>query len=95
MFLLIRPMPHLYQAIIHLKSDAERQWSIVDRLRPMLSTFPGVRSVIVESTEDTVAIEFDHDRTGVGDLIRAIEDSGTLVAGVAQRRMEEPDVLDA
>lgn len=78
-------MPRFCKAIIHLKSDSPLPRTGVDHLKPLLDTFPGVRHVAVESTEDSLAVEYDHDLTAIADLIRAIEDAGAPVAGVAQR----------
>jgi copper chaperone CopZ len=79
-------MPRLCQAIFHLKPGRLSAWA-GRRLRPALATIPGVSRVQVASIDATISVEFDHDRTGLGDLVRVIEDAGTRVAGVAQRRI--------
>jgi hypothetical protein len=74
----------IYTAIIHLRDplSAEHQ----ARLEPLVRLVRGVRQVSVEPTDQLIAIEFDDGLVGLAELVRALEDEGVGVEGVAQRR---------
>lgn len=74
----------VYTAVIHLR----RPLPIGARhaIEPLLRVAPGVEHVTIETGEPLIAVRFDRDQTGLADLVRLIEDFGSRVTGVAQRR---------
>jgi copper chaperone CopZ len=71
-------------AILHLqKSDPPPQQSLIEKvLRPLR----GVSQVNVEPTESLVMIRFENALTNLADIVRTIEDGGSIVTSVAERQ---------
>ena len=78
-------MRSLYTAIIHLRNPIEP--NVQNTLEPLLNVIRGVDAVSVEPEESLVTLDYDGDQTGLAEIVRAIEDSGSAVSGVAQRRV--------
>ena len=75
-------MRSLYHAIIHLREPV-----LPSIIEPKLRVIRGVEDVQCEPSESLVTVQFDREQTGLAEIVRAIEDSGPSVSGVAQRRI--------
>ncbi len=77
-----------YTAVIHLREP------IVGTLRtiiePKLRIVRGVHEVKVEPGESLITVQFDRELTGLADIVKRIEDLGSAVSSVAQRRESVP-----
>ena len=76
-------------AIIHLRdsaapraSDPQRGRSVIESLLRLIT---GVEDVSYEPRDRFVTVSFDAALTSLAELVRAIEDAGSPVSGVAQR----------
>ena len=78
-------MLRLGTAIVHLHEAGPR----VERrhLEALLRPVPGVYGVECCPDDSLVAIKFDTELTGLAEIVRSIEDDGTIVTGVAQRTL--------
>jgi copper chaperone CopZ len=47
----------------------------------------GVHRIEVQPRDSIIAVRFDQDVTGIAEIVRAFEDVGSHVSGVAQRSM--------
>ncbi|MHC5026351.1 MAG: heavy-metal-associated domain-containing protein [Planctomycetota bacterium] len=76
-------------AIIHLRDsdspqdvDQQRGRSVIESVLPVIS---GVKDVSYEPRDRFITVRFDAGLTSLAELVRAIEDAGSPVSGVAQR----------
>lgn len=74
-----------YTAVIHLRDPATPVVGAV--VEPMLRLSRGVDAVHYEPTESLITVTFDQEQTGLADLVRLIEDEGSVVSSVAQRQV--------
>ena len=77
-------MPILFTAIIHLRGSIAPE--LAASLSSALRTLRGIDSIDIQPAESLITMQFDHEQTGLAEIVRAIEDAGVPVAGVAQRR---------
>jgi copper chaperone CopZ len=77
-------------AIVHLRDGQALPGG--DAVLAVLRPLRGVAGVDVCPAESLVAIRFDHDLIGLAEIVRTLEDDGTAVAGVAQRRSPIEDI---
>lgn len=56
-----------------------------DMLEKLLRPLRGVREVGFEPADSLVTVRFDRDLTGLAEIVRTIEDGGSIVSSVAQR----------
>lgn len=75
-------MPRIFTAIIHLRSSTAAH----RKVEPTLQQVPGVDEVQYEPHDSAVTVNFDGDRTGLSELVGAIENLGINVSGIAQRQ---------
>jgi copper chaperone CopZ len=54
-------------------------------LSAVLAPLRGVIDVSVDPAGSVVTVRFDHDLTGIGEIVRLIEDMGAVVASIAPR----------
>lgn len=75
----------LSTAIIHLREPL----ALADQpsVEAKLARGPGVDAVHYAPADAVLAIRFDQDQATLGDIVRAIEDLGSTVSSVAQRRV--------
>jgi hypothetical protein len=82
----------LYTAIIHLRDPARADCrAALDFVRGQLR---GITRIEFQPVESLIAAQFDPEQTCLAEIVRAIEDAGVQVSGVAQRR-ELPDQIIA
>ena len=72
-----------YTAIIHLR-DASRPPGR-SMLESLLRVISGVEEVSFEPRDRFITVSFDDEVTSLAELVRAVEDAGSPVSGVAQR----------
>lgn len=77
-------MRSLYTAIIHLRNPSIS--SVRSMVEPALRLVRGVHEVSYEPAEQLITVRFDRELTGLAELVRLVEDIGSSVTGVAQRR---------
>ena len=56
-----------------------------DMFEKILGPLRGVREVGFEPADSLVTVRFDRDLTGLAEIVRTIEDGGSIVSSVAQR----------
>jgi hypothetical protein len=78
-------MHSLSTAIIHLRQPPAELTKA--RIEPSLRFAKGVNQVTFDAIDSLISVHFDHEQTGLADLVRLIEDQGAEVASVAQRRL--------
>ena len=83
---LVNLMPSQYTAIIHLR-DSQVIRNARTLFEPMLRVVRGIERVQFDRSESLLTVDFDSDQTSLAEIVRVVEDCGTPVAGVAQRRM--------
>ncbi|MCI0363588.1 MAG: hypothetical protein L0Y44_03250 [Phycisphaerales bacterium] len=76
-------MRSLYTAIIHLREPAPAEAGAA--IGPKLHVIRGVDQVQFSAAEPLITVRFDGEQAGLADIVRAIEDCGPVVTGVAQR----------
>ncbi len=76
-------MKSLYTAILHLHSAGPPKAR--DMFETILRPLRGVSEVGFEPAESLVTVRFDDDLTGLADIVRTLEDVGSVIASVAQR----------
>ena len=72
-----------FTAIIHLRSGDAVSPTLVDSVRRSVR---GVGEINYEPKEALITVRYDQELTGLADIVRSIEDCGSSVSGVAQRR---------
>jgi len=77
------PMQQPIHVILHLMHTLEA--SRADILARAVESVDGVATVRLDLPDDSVLVEFDVDRTGVGEIVREVEETGVDVAAVALR----------
>ena len=79
----VEPMPSLHTAILHLHEAGPplARELIESILRPLR----GVSDVDFLPTESLVTVRYDDRFTGLAEIVRSIEDLGSVIASVAQR----------
>lgn len=76
-------MPLLSTAIIHLREPARP--TVAASIEALLRLSGGIDSVRCFEADSMLAVRFDQAQTTLGEIVRAIEDLGPAVSGVAQR----------
>jgi hypothetical protein len=77
-------MQRLYTAVIQLREPSIPSARAL--IEPMLRAIQGVHEVTFEPGEWLVAVKFSRDLIGLAEIVRVIEDAGSSVASVAERR---------
>lgn len=77
-------MRSLYSAIIHLREPAGHDAGQTIELT--LRAIRGVNEVQHDPVESLITVRFDREQTGLAEIVRVVEDLGSSVSGVAQRR---------
>lgn len=72
-----------YIAVIKL-ARRSGQRAFAQRIDTLASCLRGVESVDFDRTTESVVVWFNRAVVSIGDIVRAIEDNGTRVRGVAQ-----------
>ena len=72
-----------HTAIIHLREPVVPTLAAV--IEPLLISLAGIESAQVVPVDQVISVKFDQIRINLADIVRAIEDAGSSVAGVAQR----------
>ena len=72
-----------YTAIIHLRDSAMPPGRSM--LESLLRVISGVEEVSFEPRDRFITVSFDDAVTSLAELVRAVEDAGSPVSGVAQR----------
>jgi copper chaperone CopZ len=72
-----------HTAIIHLREPVVP--TLPGVIEPLLAMLVGVDSATVVPMDQMISVQFDQARINLADIVRAVEDAGSPVAGVAQR----------
>jgi len=72
-----------HTAIIHLREPVMP--TLAGLIEPLLGKLAGVEAAQVVPVDQLISVQFDQVRINLADIVRAIEDAGSPVAGVAQR----------
>jgi CRP-like cAMP-binding protein len=80
------PMSGPYTAILQLReADPLLARGVLQRLfRPLR----GIRDIQFKPADSLVTVRFDQRLTGLAEIVRTIEDGGSIVSSVAQRRAD-------
>lgn len=70
-------------AIIHLREPVVPR--VRRAIRRLITVVRGVEHVHFKPRESVLAVRYDHEKAGLAEIVRMIEDTGTAVSGVAQR----------
>lgn len=76
-----------YVAVLRLSDDA-RSGAMGDGAEPRLLRLAGVDSVQLDRVAGALLIWFNRGQVSLADLVRAVEDAGVAVIGVAQGRAD-------
>lgn len=74
-----------FTAIIHLRDPARPGLRAL--LESTLRLIRGIDQFQIEPAESLITVQFDGEQTGLAEIVRLIEDAGTPVSSVAQRRI--------
>ncbi len=74
-----------FTAIIHLREPARPGLRAL--LESTLRLIRGIDQFQIEPAESLITVQFDGEQTGLAEIVRLIEDAGTSVSSVAQRRI--------
>ena len=69
-------------------SDAARSEGSVGGVTPRLMRLAGVETVQLDRVAGALLVWFNRGQVSLADLVRAVEDGGVAVAGVAQGRAD-------
>ena len=74
-----------YTAVIHLRDPIGP--SVRTIIEPKLRLVRGVHEVDIDPGESAITIQFDRELTGLSEIVQRIEEVGSAVSSVAQRRL--------
>jgi copper chaperone CopZ len=72
-----------HTAIIHLREPVVP--TLAGLIEPLLRRLAGIEAAQVVPVDQLISVQFDQIQINLADIVRAIEDAGSPVAGVAHR----------